>query len=153
MYQDGLLLDLAWTGNKSFKIMAKARLENVAEQPYHGFFPIVTDDHMNLFFGNKSKSGVLYNQYLERTMIPNSTIPKQFCRDASMVHVGKLFWVLGGSHPCVGGQHLITSPFSIFNANFIPFRDGTMDISSIFIVEIKFLSIVVLGQEKMDTWT
>ena len=106
MYQDGLLLDLAWTGNKSFKIMAKARLENVAEQPYHGFFPIVTDDHMNLFFGNKSKSGVLYNQYLERTMIPNSTIPKQFCRDASMVHVGKLFWVLGGSHPCVGGQHL-----------------------------------------------
>ena len=53
MYQDGLLLDLAWTGNKSFKIMAKARLENVAEQPYHGFFPIVIDAQMNLFCGNK----------------------------------------------------------------------------------------------------
>lgn len=106
MYQDGLLLDLAWTRNKSFRIMAKARLEKVAEQPYHGFFPMYTDDHLNLFFGNNSKSGVLYNQYLKPTLIPNSTMPKQFCRDASMVQVGKVFWVLGGSYPCVSGEYL-----------------------------------------------
>ena len=79
--------------------MNKKRLEDIEGEVY-GYFPFHSDHHLNIVVGSKNKNAKSYDFFLDPVLIPNSKVPQQFCRDASMVQVANMFWIIGGTFPC-----------------------------------------------------
>ena len=99
MIQSEFISTLDWTKNGTFKILNKERLEDIKGE-FYGYFPFYYDHQLNMFVGSKSKNGKSYDLFLDPALIPNSKVPQQFCRDASMVQMGNRVWIIGGTFPC-----------------------------------------------------